>query len=158
MSLSGSAHVPERLAKQIGAEFWIPPDALLIAMSGATTGKTAFNRTGKSLLLNQRVGRIEAFSMNIDFVRIFFETIIGRNLRISFGNAIPNLSTRQIYETPIALPPLAEQHRIVQAARDCFYVCSHIEQGLLTIGSTTTRLLAALVLRTLELSPRKAPH
>lgn len=72
VTLSGAACVSEAIAKTVGAEVWIPPDALLIAMSGATTGKTAFNRTGQPLLLNQRVGRIEVFSISVNFLRFFF--------------------------------------------------------------------------------------
>jgi type I restriction enzyme S subunit len=113
VELSNAVCVSNAIAKTVGPEVWIPPDALLIAMSGATTGKTAFNRAGKPLLLNQRVGRIEVFSGNVDYIRCFFETIVTRNLSISFGTAIPNLSAVQINETVIALPPLAEQHRIV---------------------------------------------
>jgi type I restriction enzyme S subunit len=99
VELSNAVCVSNAIAKTVGPEVWIPPDALLIAMSGATTGKTAFNRAGKSFLLNQRVGRIEVFSGNVDYIRCFFETIVTRNLSISFGTAIPNLSAVQINET-----------------------------------------------------------
>ena len=113
VSLSDAVCVSDAVSKTVGTEVWIPPDALLIAMSGATTGKTAFNRTGTPLLLNQRVGRLEVFIVNVDFIRFFFETIVARNLSISRGSAIPNLSTKQINETVIPIPPLAEQLRIV---------------------------------------------
>ena len=39
------------------ARYYVEPDELLIAMSGATTGKIGFNDTGETLLQNQRVGR-----------------------------------------------------------------------------------------------------
>jgi len=125
--LSGAVCVPKTIASTVGPEVWIPPDALLIAMSGATTGKVAFNRTGSRLLLNQRVGRIEVFVMNTHFIKFFFETIVARNLSISFGTAIPNLSAQQINETSIPLPTLAEQHRIVAKVDELMALCDQLE-------------------------------
>jgi type I restriction enzyme, S subunit len=150
VTLSGSVYVSEAVAKTVGAEVWIPPDALLIAMSGATTGKTAFNKTGKRLLLNQRVGRIEVFSLNVNFLRFFFETIIARNLSISFGTAIPNLSSQQINETAIPLPPLAEQHRIVSKVDELMVLCDRLEASLTATAATRRRLLDALLAEALE--------
>jgi len=145
VTLSGATCVAEPVAKTVGPEVWIPPDALLIAMSGATTGKTAFNRTGIPLLLNQRVGRIEVFSISVNFLRFFFETIVARNLRISFGTAIPNLSAQQINETVIPLPPLAEQHRIVAKVDELMALCDHLEASLKDGEATRSRLLDALL-------------
>jgi type I restriction enzyme S subunit len=143
--LDGAACVSDAVAKALGTEFWIPPDALLIAMSGATTGKVAFNRTGTRLLLNQRVGRIEPFLMSVHFIRAFFETIIARNLSISFGTAIPNLSAQQINETVVPLPPLAEQYRIVAKVDALMTLCDCLEESLAAGNDTRRRLLDALL-------------
>ena len=129
VDISGVVRVSEMVAKQVSHEVWIPPDALLIAMSGATTGKTAFNRTRTQLLLNQRVGRIEVFVMNIEFLRFFFETIVAKNLSISFGTAIPNLSAQQINETVVPLPPLAEQQLIVAKVDELMSLCDLLEEA-----------------------------
>lgn len=127
VKLTRAVCVSDDVADNVNSEIWIPPDALLIAMSGATTGKVAFNLTGRRLLLNQRVGRIEAFFTNIYFIKFFFETIVSLNLAISFGTAIPNLSSQQIYNTVIALPPLAEQHRIVAKVDELMALCDQLE-------------------------------
>ena len=145
VKLSSSVHVSSEVANSVSDDVWIPEDALLLAMSGATTGKTAFNRTGQKLLLNQRVGRIETFSMNINFIRFFFETIIVRNLSISLGTAIPNLSTKQINETAIPLPPLAEQHRIVAKVDALMALCDQLEASLTTATTTRSKLLNVLL-------------
>lgn len=150
VKLSSSVHVSSEVANSVSDEVWIPEDALLLAMSGATTGKTAFNRTGQKLLLNQRVGRIETFSMNMNFIRFFFETIIARNLSISLGTAIPNLSTKQINETAIPLPPLAEQHRIVAKVDALMALCDQLEASLTTTATTRSKLLNALLHKALE--------
>ena len=145
VDLSNAVCIQEDIANSVGQEFWIPPNALLIAMSGATTGKVAFNRTGEKLLLNQRVGRIETFLINVNFVRFFFDTIIARNLEISFGTAIPNLSAKQINETIIPLPSLAEQYRIVAKVDELMAVCDRLEAGLAAGEETRGRLVEAVL-------------
>ena len=147
ITLSGAAYVSEAVANTVGPEVWIPPDALLIAMSGATTGKTAFNKTGKPLLLNQRVGRMEVFSISVNFLRFFFETIVARNLSISFGTAIPNLSAQQINETVIPLPPFAEQHRIVAKVDELMALCDRLESARAEREATRDRLTASSLAR-----------
>jgi type I restriction enzyme S subunit len=150
VTLSDAVYVSDAVAKTVTAEVWIPPDALLIAMSGATTGKTAFNRTRSPLLLNQRVGRIEVFLMSVHFIRFFFETIIARNLSISFGTAIPNLSVEQINETVVPIPPVAEQHRIVAKVDELMALCDRLEASLTTGDDTRSRLLDALLAEALS--------
>ena len=145
VDLSNAVCVSENTAKSVGQEVWIPAGALLIAMSGATTGKVAFNKTGQKLLLNQRVGRIETFLTDPNFVNVFFETIIARNLEISFGTAIPNLSAKQINETVIPLPPVAEQHRIVAKVDELMTLCDRLEVSLVTGEESLSRLLIALL-------------
>jgi type I restriction enzyme S subunit len=143
--LSDTVCVSEAVANTVGREIWIPPRALLIAMSGATTGKVAFNGTGRRLLLNQRVGRIEVFLMSPQFIRIFFETIVVRNLSISFGTAIPNLSARQINEIAVPLPPLAEQRRIVAKVEELMALCDRLKAALTTAQTESGRLLEAVL-------------
>jgi type I restriction enzyme S subunit len=100
--------------------------------------------------LNQRVGRIEVFSMSVNFLRFFFETIVARNLSISFGTAIPNLSAQQINETVIPIPPLAEQHRIVAKVDELMALCDRLEASLTTSNQTRTRLLEATLAEALS--------
>ena len=96
-------------------------DDLLIAMSGATTGKVGFNRTGLTFLLNQRVGKFEP-SEQLDkrYLYYYLSTKVQENLEISAGTAQPNLSTQQIKEFQIPLPPLEEQKRIVSILDEAF--------------------------------------
>jgi len=143
VNIETATRVPSSVADQVTSEIWVPPDALLIAMSGATTGKVAFNRTGLRLLLNQRVGRVDTFNLNISFLKYFFETIIAQNLSISFGTAIPNLSTQQINETPFPLSPLAEQHRIVAKVNELMALCDQLEAAKTEREQSRDRLVAA---------------
>ena len=87
---------------------------LLIAMSGATTGKIGFHLSDEVLLLNQRVGKFEPRkSLNKKYLFYYLSTKVEENLAISAGAAQPNLSTEQIKGFEIPIPPLPEQQQIV---------------------------------------------
>jgi type I restriction enzyme S subunit len=88
---------------------------LLIAMSGATTGKLGFNTESTVFYLNQRVGKFEpGKKLNKRFLYHFLSTKVEENLRISAGAAQPNLSTEQIKGFVLPLPSVDEQQRIVE--------------------------------------------
>lgn len=102
-------------------KYWIKDGDLLIAMSGATTGKVGFNNTGRVYLLNQRVGKFEPTSkLDTRFLFYFLSTKVEENLNISTGAAQPNLSSEQIRNFTIPLPPLPEQKRIVAILDEAF--------------------------------------
>lgn len=88
---------------------------LLIAMSGATTGKLGFNTESTVFYLNQRVGKFEPDKkLNKHFLYYFLSTKVEENLRISAGAAQPNLSTEQIKGFVLPLPHIDEQEHIVE--------------------------------------------
>ena len=94
---------------------------LLIAMSGATTGKIGFNNTDDVFYLNQRVGKFKpSEQLNIHYLYYFLSTQVEENLKISAGSAQPNLSTQQIKSFKLPFPPLEEQKQIVAKLDQCF--------------------------------------
>ncbi|MBA4336889.1 restriction endonuclease [bacterium] len=94
---------------------------LVIAMSGATTGKLAICDADEIFYLNQRVGKFKPKKdLSNDYLYYFLSTRIEENLKISAGSAQPNLSTEQIKSFKIPLPPLPEQHRIVKILDEVF--------------------------------------
>jgi len=96
---------------------------LLIAMSGATTGKIGIHHTEQVLLLNQRVGLFKPQeTLNKQFLYYFLSTKVEESLSISAGAAQPNLSTEQIKSFKIPVPPLSEQQRIVSILDQAFAV------------------------------------
>lgn len=87
---------------------------LLIAMSGATTGKIGIHKSDEVLLLNQRVGKFEPLeNLEKQYLFYFLSGKVEENLAISAGSAQPNLSTEQINNFEIPIPPLKEQKQIV---------------------------------------------
>jgi type I restriction enzyme, S subunit len=87
---------------------------LVIAMSGATTGKIAISDTKETFYLNQRVGKFKPRDgLHNKYLYYFLTTRIEKNLKISQGSAQPNLSTEQIKNFEIPVPPLPIQKKIV---------------------------------------------
>ena len=93
----------------------IYPNDILIAMSGGTTGKLGINTTNTIFYQNQRVGVIREDKKNLNhrFLFYFLHTKSEESLKIAAGAAQPNLSTAQIKDYIIPLPPLPEQQSIV---------------------------------------------
>lgn len=97
------------------ADFYVEPGDIVIAMSGATTGKVATNNTEDRLLQNQRVGRFIITDKTFrKYVLYYLENKVEENLQKSLGAAQPNLSTAQIKEIKIPIQPANEQKRIVE--------------------------------------------
>lgn len=108
---------------------------LLIAMSGATTGKIGINNTGIDFLLNQRVGKfVPSNELDKQYLYYYLSTQVENHLEISAGAAQPNLSTEQIKGMKIPFPPIPEQKRIVaildQAFADIEQARAKTEQNL----------------------------
>lgn len=96
-------------------KFKVLPNDILIAMSGGTTGKIGINQTKEVYFLNQRVGlfRENEKKLTHEFLFFFLKTKSKVSLEISAGSAQPNLSTEQINDFQIPLPPLSVQKEIV---------------------------------------------
>jgi type I restriction enzyme S subunit len=102
-------------------QFKVFKDDLVIAMSGATTGKLGINNTDTIFYLNQRVGKfIPQEKLFKSYLYYFLSTKVEESLKMAAGAAQPNLSTEQINNFKIPLPPLPEQQRIVAILDEAF--------------------------------------
>ncbi|MGJ0359720.1 restriction endonuclease subunit S [Aliarcobacter cryaerophilus] len=101
--------------------YQIKKNDILIAMSGATTGKIGLYDTEEISYLNQRVGLFRIENSNLrSYLFYFLSTQIEKNLELSLGAAQPNLSTEQINNIELPLPPFEEQKRIVAKLDNLF--------------------------------------
>lgn len=103
--------------------FLVNKNDILVALSGATTGKFGIYKDDKIALLNQRVGRIKFYNRSMiafRFILYYFDIIRRYILRRAYGAAQPNISTTELEEFQIPLPPLPEQHRIVAKIEELF--------------------------------------
>jgi type I restriction enzyme M protein len=93
---------------------------IFIALSGATTGKISKlpdSYIGNRFALNQRVALIKSKSENASSKYLYYALLKGgiyeTLLNLAHGAAQPNLSSKQISELEIPLPPLEIQQQIV---------------------------------------------
>lgn len=89
---------------------------ILIAMSGATTGKFGIYKDSKKTYQNQRVGNLKPHSeQHIDKLYIYYllYSLRQRIEKDAYGGAQPNISGKKIESLEFNLAPLPEQRAIV---------------------------------------------
>lgn len=123
----------------------VNPGDMVIAMSGATTGKLGFNKTKNTFLLNQRVGKIAPYSVDKEFIYHYLSTRIEANLSISLGSAIPNISTAQINSIIIPIPPSNEQIKITARVKSLISICNQLVQSSLASLDAHQQLVETLL-------------
>ena len=110
--------------------FTVSNGDLLIAMSGATTGKMGIYKGDEKAYLNQRVGNIKVIDEKIllpSFRNLFLNHQSSHILDLAYGGAQPNISSNMILELCFPLPPLTEQKRIVEEIERWFAVIDDLE-------------------------------
>ena len=120
--------------KIVDEKFIVEKGDLLIAMSGATTGKMGNYTLEEKAYLNQRVGniRIKAESVLYPKYRDFFMLTKSNDvLKMAYGGAQPNISGKMIESLLLPLPPLTEQKRIVEKIEEIFSALEFIEESLI---------------------------
>ena len=92
----------------------VPANSILVAMYGATVGKTAI--LGVNAATNQAICNIQPNPQIADykFVRHYLNRNINELLHKRVGGAQPNISQQIIKNTKVPLPPISEQRRIVE--------------------------------------------
>ena len=110
--------------------FHVKKGDLLIAMSGATTGKMGVYDSDETAFLNQRVGNIKVIDGDVllnDYRNIFMYSQIDKILGLAYGGAQPNISANVICSLAIPIPSIEEQKRIVIAVDQCFSLIDTLE-------------------------------
>ena len=106
---------------------------LLIAMSGATTGKMGVYSFERTAFLNQRVGNIKILNgslLSADYRNVYMQSKVDDILKFAYGGAQPNISASVIGDFDILLPPLEEQKRIVCTVNKVFTKLDTIMESL----------------------------
>lgn len=114
-------------------QYQINPGDIIIAMSGATTGKIALNNTKKIFYLNQRVGKIIPDATKIDREYLFYllQSYTRQIYEISEGTgAQPNLSTEKLKKMEVEIPELCQQKEIVKRIRPINELCYSQQYGM----------------------------
>ena len=105
---------------------------IVVAMSGATTGKIGYNDTNLQYYLNQRVGKFIPHSGMI-VNRYLYHVLSSKSqeiFQLAGGGAQPNLSSEQMKKMLIPVPSLEEQMRIVAILDRFDTLCKDLTIGL----------------------------
>ena len=114
------------------SRFIIHDGDLLIAMSGATTGKMGIYHCNRPALLNQRVGNIKTISEQIlrpEYRNLYLKSLESQILKDAYGGAQPNISAKDICSYYLLLPPIEEQKRIIATVDRLMSYVDAIENG-----------------------------
>ncbi|MCL7375966.1 restriction endonuclease subunit S [Streptomyces sp. 35G-GA-8] len=122
---------------------WIPEGAILIAMYGSI-GKLAI--AGIPITSNQAIAHAVPFREVLDAKYLFWYLRSQRERLISSGKGgtQQNISQSVLKQWPIPVPPLAEQHRIVEALEEQLSRLDAAER-VLRVNHARIRALAARV-------------
>lgn len=102
----------------VGTPFEVKSGDILIALSGATTGKSAMYRLNTIAYLNQRVGLFLQISPAINKLFLFYwidsNTFQNQLNLLLIAGAQPNISPKDLENIKIIIPPLNEQRKIAE--------------------------------------------
>jgi type I restriction enzyme S subunit len=118
----------------------VAKNEILVAMSGATTGKFGIYKGDEKVYQNQRVGKFEILYkevLNNSYLLYLLYSLKHQILKDAYGGAQPNISSGKIEELPFPLPPLPEQHRIVAKIEELF---SSLDKGIESMKTAQEQL------------------
>lgn len=129
----------------------VNPWELVIAMSWATTWKIAINNTNKKYYLNQRVWKF-SFDNDItkEYCHYFLWTKVEENLNKAAWAAIQNLSSKQILDIEIPLPPLETQKAIVAKLDQIFAELDQTKEKIQNNIDDTDKLWKSILNKAFE--------
>lgn len=109
---------------------WIPKNAILVAMYGATAGQVA--RLKIDATSNQAVLAIipKKDEADCDFVYYKLNDLKSKILFLAQGSGQPNLSKNSVDKTSINLPPLPQQRKIAKILSTCDAVIEKTEAAI----------------------------
>ncbi|OLN22411.1 hypothetical protein BTO30_09690 [Domibacillus antri] len=116
------------ISVKVPAEFYherfaVQKGDLLIAMSGATTGKIGIYGSDEAALQNQRVGNIKVIDdrvLDAKYRDYFVMHSADKIKKLAYGGAQPNISGNLIERLLFPLPPLTEQKRVAEKIERLF--------------------------------------
>lgn len=142
VKLAGCSYINEKIAA-ITSQFVVQKGDLLITLTGEI-GATGFYQEDFESRLNQRVGKLVAKNpklIDLMFLAYFLESPKARSKMwaLSKGIAQANISPKEILSLKIPLPPIAEQHQIVEILEDHL---SRLDAALADVKQVRVKLIS----------------
>lgn len=121
-------------------DYIIENNSILVAMSGATTGKFGIYRSKEKAYQNQRVGKFEITNENLlynDFLYYQLHALKRQIEKDAYGGAQPNISSKKIEAMKVILFPLPIQRAIVAKIEQLF---SELDNGIQNLQQANQKL------------------
>lgn len=131
--------------------------SILVSING-TIGNVAFFNSEKIILGKSACYLNLAHGVSKHFVRLLIESpgFMKYALKSATGTTIKNLGLKAINDYPIALPPLAEQHRIVAKVDQLTALCSQLTARVTQARNLNAQLATTSVERALAVGGKQA--
>jgi restriction endonuclease S subunit len=126
---STEARITEKALLESSSKL-VPVGAILIAMYGASIGKTAI--TGIECCTNQAIAHciVDTKIVSKDYFFIVAKSLKRHLMQEGKGASQPNISQSVLKHLVIDLPPLDEQEKIVERVEALLQVCNSLELSL----------------------------
>jgi len=139
-------HITEIALKECKLKIY-PIGTLLVALYGQGKTRGQVSELKIESTINQACAAVVFFKNQLNVKEYVKTVLIGNyeNIRsISAGGAQPNLNISKIKNTYIPLPPIAEQHRIVERVDALMALCDELEARVRAQEDAAERLLASV--------------
>ena len=100
------------------------PDSILLCVR-APVGKV--NLTDRILCIGRGLASVKPLQISLHYLYFYFLTMEGYFVSVSTGTTFKAIGKDTIRETPLPLPPLAEQQRIVDRLEQLLPLCEKLE-------------------------------
>jgi len=133
--------------------YLVETNDILVAMSGATTGKFGIFKSANKAYQNQRVGKFKILDEKVLNNQFLFYQINSLKRQIekdAYGGAQPNISSAKIEQMQITLPPLTEQQAIVTILESKLTICDKIEETINTSLKQSETLRQSILKKAFE--------
>jgi len=126
---STEASITEKALAESSSKL-VPPGAILIAMYGASIGKTSM--TGIECCTNQAIAHciVDTKIVSKEYFFIVAKSLKRHLVQEGKGAAQPNISQSVLKHLVIDLPPLDEQEKIVEWVEALIQLCDNLDRSL----------------------------
>lgn len=153
LRLDDVALIPRTIHNQMSGTH-IQNDDILLNITGASIGRCALVPKGFSEgNVSQHVAIIRLFDPSIrEFIHLSLISPIYQKMimDVQVGVSREGLSMQRLKMFPMVLPPLAEQHRIVEKVDELMALCNEMESRIATNTTTSQNFLEATLQETLN--------
>lgn len=146
LSFTDIKFISEKDHRQISERSAVQRDDILLAMIGSIGNPVVVDTDRPFSIKN--VALLKYYDRGLSspgYLRLFLQHAANEMRGLAAGGLQPFVSLGFLRNYPFALPPLAEQHRIVAKVDELMALCDQLEASLANATSTRSRLLNALL-------------